>query len=354
MPPVPTLRGDAVILTCHQPQDAAAQVAGEDEETARRFGWWPQRSTEQGVLATYERWAAQWRDDGPRRAFATRDAITGVLVGGCELRISPAGAGEVSYWTHADQRGKGYAKQALALLCEYAATVGVTRLEAHVAVDNHASRHVAKSAGFTESHTITQEGELRIRYIKNLVLAGFHPAVLPCPRGAIVARACHIQAPHDKTPKNVRRAYKQVWSAPAGGITARRCRPRRRGSGSEGRRAGAPAGLRAAGGIPLSGQVLLVLSATSPVRSACRACKRRTTSHLAGSRVGGFARRVASVAGYPVVEVVAPRRTCLAGLFPLGKVMTGNCHGRQAAAGRTGDSIQMNLWRSHQRRNAYQ
>jgi RimJ/RimL family protein N-acetyltransferase len=183
MAPVPTLRGDAVILTGHKPEEAAAHAAGEDEETARRFGWWPQRSTEQDVLAAYERWAAQWREGGPRRAFATRDATIGALVGGCELRINPAGAGEVSYWTHADQRGNGYAKQALALLCEYAATVGVTRLEAHVAVDNHASRHVAESAGFTESHTITAEGELRIRYIKNLGPADCQPAVLPCPRG---------------------------------------------------------------------------------------------------------------------------------------------------------------------------
>ena len=34
-------------------------------------------------------------------------------------------------------------------------------------------------------------------------------------------------------------------------------------------------------------QVLLLLSVTSPVRIACRACKRRTTSHLADLRVGG-------------------------------------------------------------------
>jgi len=167
MASVPELRGGAVLLTGHHPRDATAHVAGEDEETARRFGWWPQRSTEAGVLATYEAWAAQWRDDGPRRTFATRDAATGALVGGCELRINPDGAaGEVSYWTNADQRGRGYAKQALALLCDYAASIGVTRLEAHVATDNHASRHVAESAGFTESGTLLEEGEERVRYVR--------------------------------------------------------------------------------------------------------------------------------------------------------------------------------------------
>jgi RimJ/RimL family protein N-acetyltransferase len=170
MAAVPVLRGGDVILTGHDPREAAAHAAGEDEETARRFGWWPQRSTEQAVLAAYERWAAQWRDDGPRRAFATRDAASGELVGGCELRIGPAGSGEVSYWTHADQRGRGYAKQSLTLLCDYAASIGITRLEAHVATDNHASRRVAESAGFTDTGTFTEEGEQRIRYVRELSL----------------------------------------------------------------------------------------------------------------------------------------------------------------------------------------
>jgi hypothetical protein len=44
-------------------------------------------------------------------------------------------------------------------------------------------------------------------------------------------------------------------------------------------------------GIPDRPQVLLLLSVTSLVRTACRACKRRTTSHLVGPRVGGFVRR---------------------------------------------------------------
>ena len=39
MATVPELRGDHIILNAHAEQDAAAHVAGEDEETARRFGW---------------------------------------------------------------------------------------------------------------------------------------------------------------------------------------------------------------------------------------------------------------------------------------------------------------------------
>jgi hypothetical protein len=38
---VPELRGDRIVLSAHTDSEAAAHAAGEDEETARRFGWWP-------------------------------------------------------------------------------------------------------------------------------------------------------------------------------------------------------------------------------------------------------------------------------------------------------------------------
>jgi len=163
----PTLRGDGVILSGHRTAEAAVHAAGEDEETARRFGWWPRRSTPRSVLSAYEDWAAQWRAGGPTRAFAVRCASTGELVGGCELRIRDDGGGEVSYWTHARQRGKGYASRALAVLCECAAAIGVVSLEAHIATGNYASRRVAEAAGFTAAEIILEEGEERVRYVRS-------------------------------------------------------------------------------------------------------------------------------------------------------------------------------------------
>jgi RimJ/RimL family protein N-acetyltransferase len=163
---VPELRSDHIILNAHTEQDAAAHVAGEDEETARRFGWWPERSTEETVRAAYADWTRNWHDNSPRRTFAARDPQSEALVGGCELRIRPDGAGEVSYWTHAGKRGFGYARNALFLLLDYAASIGVTRLEAHVAPDNHASRRVAESAGFTQAGTVMDDGTEMIRYAR--------------------------------------------------------------------------------------------------------------------------------------------------------------------------------------------
>jgi RimJ/RimL family protein N-acetyltransferase len=155
---VPELRSDGIILNAHNDSEVAAHVAGEDEETARRFGWWPAYSTDETVRAAYANWARNWQDDPG----------SGALVGNCELRIGPDGTGQVSYWTHAGKRGQGYACNALALLVGYAASIGVTRLEAHVAPDNHASRHVAEAAGFTQADTFTDgDGTEFIRYTRD-------------------------------------------------------------------------------------------------------------------------------------------------------------------------------------------
>jgi RimJ/RimL family protein N-acetyltransferase len=93
---VPELRGDRIVLNAHTDEDAAAHVAGEDEETARRFGWWPKHSTVEKVRATYADWAKNWHADSPTMTFAARDPESGALVGGCELRIRLDGTGEVS------------------------------------------------------------------------------------------------------------------------------------------------------------------------------------------------------------------------------------------------------------------
>ncbi len=168
MAEVPELRSDRIILNAHVDNEAAEHAAGEDTETARRFGWWPACSTEETVRDAYANWAENWHDDGPVRAFAAREPRSGALVGGCELRIGPDGTGEVSYWTHAGQRGRGYARNALALLVHYAASIDVTRLEANIAIDNHASRRVAEAAGFTQTSTLTDVGGIEmIRYTRD-------------------------------------------------------------------------------------------------------------------------------------------------------------------------------------------
>ena len=154
----PTLTDGLVILDALTLDDVEAHLGGEDEEQARRFGWYPARSSIATVTAAIERWQEQWWTDGDTRTFATRDAATLVLVGGCQLRLRADEIAEASYWTYPAFRGRGYATRALRLLCEYGfSALGVERLELYLEPDNEASRAVARGAGFRE------EGLLRAR-----------------------------------------------------------------------------------------------------------------------------------------------------------------------------------------------
>lgn len=123
---LPRLQDGVIVLDHFTAADVSAHLAGEDEETARRFGWWPESSTEETVRAAYERWARNWAESGPVRAFAVRD---------------------------------------LSLLLAFAASIGVTSVESQVAADSLASRRVSEKAGLAPAGMFTSdEGTLMVRY----------------------------------------------------------------------------------------------------------------------------------------------------------------------------------------------
>jgi RimJ/RimL family protein N-acetyltransferase len=154
----PRLTDDVIVLDGHTLTDADAHLAGEDEEQARRFGWYPARSTAEGVRQAIEKWQRQWESRSATRVFAIREQQTGALAGGCEVRLGDNRIGEMSYWVFPPFRRQGYASRAIGLLCEWAfAELGVERMEIYVEPDNAASRGAARRAGFTE------EGVLRAR-----------------------------------------------------------------------------------------------------------------------------------------------------------------------------------------------
>jgi len=155
---------DVLVLTRYSEDDVSDHLAGEDEETVRRFGWWPYSSSPETVQRAFDEWAENWRTIGPTRTFAAREKEQGRLVGGCQLRIRPDGSAQVSYWTSASERGKGYATRSLQLLCEYARSIDVPVLEAEIAEDNLASRAVAERVGFTYTALFTDEETHMTRY----------------------------------------------------------------------------------------------------------------------------------------------------------------------------------------------
>jgi RimJ/RimL family protein N-acetyltransferase len=143
---LPALHDDGIVLTGYTDDDMPPQVTGTNGETGR-FGRPPNVPAPATVLDAFAHWAHEWETAGSTRLFAAREQVTGRLLGGCELRIRPGGSARVCYWTCAADRGRGYGTRILVLLLHYASAIGIRQAEAHVAVDNHASRRVAEKAG---------------------------------------------------------------------------------------------------------------------------------------------------------------------------------------------------------------
>ncbi|MBS1886520.1 MAG: SDR family NAD(P)-dependent oxidoreductase [Actinobacteria bacterium] len=145
----PRLDDGTVVLDAFELADVEAWVAGEDDEQARRFGWYPQRSTAETVSATIAARRRSWDDDGGRYALAVRDRASGELAGGVEIRVGDDGRGTASYWTFPRFRGRGFATRAVIAADAWARReLGLARLELYVEVDNAASNRVAQRAGF--------------------------------------------------------------------------------------------------------------------------------------------------------------------------------------------------------------
>ena len=85
------LTDGAVLVDALTAADAEAHWAGEDEEQARRFGWYPKRSSIERVREFLADTQRQRRENGSRRTWAIRDATTRTLLGGCEARLQGDG-----------------------------------------------------------------------------------------------------------------------------------------------------------------------------------------------------------------------------------------------------------------------
>jgi len=154
---VPPILSDGVVsLDRHTDADVDAHLAGEDDEQARRLGWYPASSTAEGVRRAFDGWAHDWSSNGVTRTFALRDASSRVLAGGVQVRQRENRVGQLSYWVFPPFRGRGFATRGLRLVSAWAfAELSVGRLELLIEPDNEPSRGVARAAGFVE------EGVLR-------------------------------------------------------------------------------------------------------------------------------------------------------------------------------------------------
>jgi uridine kinase len=161
----PVLSDGVVIVDCLTLADAYTHWAGEDDEQARRFGWYPRHSTLDGVRAFILEGQRQWREGEPRRTLAIRVGDTGTLVGGCETRLQPDGSAEVSWWIFPEHRRQGLATRGDRLMLQYfSSTLGTSNFVALIEPDNYASRGVAHNVGFIESGSDTSGPRPMLRH----------------------------------------------------------------------------------------------------------------------------------------------------------------------------------------------
>lgn len=142
-----------VILTLFRSTDVAEMCkADADAELRKRFAFPPDFKPSLGHSANVlARWDAE-RVAGTRFPFAVRSAVTGELLGGCELRPTRASVANVSYWTYPPHRGGGVATRAVRLICELAhGELAIETLEAEIDSENVPSRKVAVASGFVEA-----------------------------------------------------------------------------------------------------------------------------------------------------------------------------------------------------------
>jgi RimJ/RimL family protein N-acetyltransferase len=148
----PVLSDGLVVVDLLTAADAYAHWAGEDDEHARRFGWYPRHSTLDGVRAFILESERQWREGGSRRTLAIRLADARTLVGGCETRLQPDGSAEVSWWIFPEYRRRGLATRGVRLMLAYFSDgLGIRNFVALIEPDNYASRGVACNTGFVDS-----------------------------------------------------------------------------------------------------------------------------------------------------------------------------------------------------------
>jgi RimJ/RimL family protein N-acetyltransferase len=148
--PVPLSDG-VVVLDRLTLSDAETHWSGEDEELGRRFGWYPRRSSLDGVRAFLAETQKQWRVGGARRTWAIRLADTRQLVGGCEARLNKQdSSADLSWWIFPHYCGRGLATRGVQLMLVYLrAVMEIRAFVAFVERNNLASMGVARKVGFT-------------------------------------------------------------------------------------------------------------------------------------------------------------------------------------------------------------
>ena len=167
---MPRLTDGVIQLRPLTPSDAAAHLAGEDEEMAKWLNGG--RGTAATVQDAIDKFEEQWRTDGPRRAFGAFDCKSGQLIGFVEANLEILGnsaEANVAYGIFAAWRGHGLAGRAIDLVAEYLRRATEARwIVLQIAPENTRSIRVAEKAGFERVGLREGLEGQRVRYERKL------------------------------------------------------------------------------------------------------------------------------------------------------------------------------------------
>lgn len=149
---VPRLEGDGFVLRAIRDDDAERIREGSaDTESQRWLGQLP---------APYSLEDARAYVEARRELAATGEGVTWAIADPDDDRLlgtvlwfhhTPRVSCEVGYWVHPEARGRGLATAAVALVTGHCfESLGVQRVTALVAADNHGSRRVLERAGLRQ------------------------------------------------------------------------------------------------------------------------------------------------------------------------------------------------------------
>ena len=155
MPPIPypdpPLTDGVVALRPHRPEDGDAVISFCDDESI--LPWIPLPSPY--THTDWEEWQALCRiarEEGRELALAIVDAEDRPIGNLGFKHLDRPGYAEIGYLMGGPSRGKGYMARALRLARDHALrSLGVERVELLIHLDNEASQHVARAAGFAET-----------------------------------------------------------------------------------------------------------------------------------------------------------------------------------------------------------
>ncbi len=172
--------GERVLLRPYRPGDGAPLCEAIEESRDHHLPWIPWGGAHK-LPADYEadarKMQARWllRDDLP---FGIWERATDRYLGAINLnRINwKVPSLELGYWLRKSAEGYGYMTEAGALVCSLAfETLGIHRVEIHVASGNHRSVAVPRRLGFVHEATLRQSGRIITGELVDMMLFAMLP-----------------------------------------------------------------------------------------------------------------------------------------------------------------------------------